>query len=202
MAMRHDAANRSPRAGRSTSAAAATAAAPSSRSRTAGKGSRCRYGETAAGCRSPRPTSTPRKPITLSQPCVSAPTCQPLAAAKTAAMRLSPLAAQREKPGNALQGLALSPRSSRADGLIAPRPAGRDEGRRCDRHGTQVGMPFAPTEQRRPLGQLRPRHGACGIASARTCGLPAADGEPRRRRRRIAEQTGLRRRSRSRRDRA
>ena len=93
-AMRHDRCRPSPRAGRSTSAAAATAAAPSSRSRTAGTGSRCRCGETAAGCRSPRPARRPRKPVTLSHPCVSAPTCQPLAAAKTAAMRLPPLAAR------------------------------------------------------------------------------------------------------------
>src|SRR5262245_34989545 len=39
-------------------------------------------------------------------------------------------------------------------------------------------MPFDPTEQCRPFGQLRPRHGACGVASARTAGLPAAGANP------------------------
>ena len=44
--------------------------------------------------------------------------------------------------------------------------------------GTQVGMPLSSTEQCSPFGQLRPRHGACGVASARTEALPTAAAKP------------------------
>src|SRR6185436_4334998 len=45
-------------------------------------------------------------------------------------------------------------------------------------HGTQIGMPLSLTEQCSPFGQVRPRQGFCGIARARTAGLPTAAAKP------------------------
>src|SRR4029079_12785540 len=39
-------------------------------------------------------------------------------------------------------------------------------------------MPLSSTERGSPFGQLRPRHGACGVASARTEALPTAGAKP------------------------